>query len=181
MEFKRVFNTILYANEFSKSSNFPTDHCICCLFRKNFEKFEKNYHYFLKFNCNLLKLHLLNLLWFGHFYYFWDIKEDQNYSPAMVAFPCSKCFRFFFDNLEIEHWKFNTLLKYSYIHSLYSYYRAIIDVLNQKTMVRKYKLCSRIFFEIFRNFLKNFEKQIWFFLKNGQRLIASVFFPSNLL
>jgi hypothetical protein len=24
---------------------------------KNFEKFEKNYHYFLKFNCNLLKLY----------------------------------------------------------------------------------------------------------------------------
>jgi hypothetical protein len=73
------------------------------------------------------------------------MKEDQNYSPWLL-FHAQNVLEFFSDNLEIEHWKFNTSLKYSYIHSLY--YSAIMDVLNQKQLLESTN-CVVIFFSIF--------------------------------
>jgi hypothetical protein len=55
-----------------------------------------------------------------------------------------------------------SLISHGIAAFLASYYRAIMDVLNQKQW---YKLCSKMFFVFFRNFSKFFEKPINFFFE----------------
>jgi hypothetical protein len=89
----------------------------------------------------------------------WPFLTLLGHKKTKAAFPCSKCFRFFSDNLifmTILYWNIHS--SHWTIHSFIVYSHHIMDVLNHKQWLEKYKLCSKFFFDFFRFFSKFFEK-----------------------